>query len=83
MTPLEIEILLWYHVRAEDHKYAANPPPSQKEAFKRFVDDGYLNDACKDGQPLIGDMRYTPTDRLHVYCDALCDVPEPRQVWII
>jgi hypothetical protein len=83
MTTLEIEILLWYFCRAEDHKDAFNPPPSQKEAFARFVENGYLEDNSVDGQIGQGEMTYSPTEKLHVYCEALCKVPEPRQEWVI
>ena len=82
VSPLEIEILLWYFCRAEDHKDARNPPPPQEAAFSRFVKDGYLRDNCADGKPLIEVMRYEPTEKLHVYCEALCRVPEPRQEWV-
>ena len=82
MSPLELEILFWYFCRVEDHKDAASPPPSQKEAFARFVENGYLD----DNAPIElsgGDMKYTPTEKLYVYCEALCKVPEPKQKWIV
>ena len=83
MTPLMIEILMWYFCRAEDHKDAFNPPPAQKEAFARFVKNGYLEDNAIGGQVGQGEMRYSPTERLHVYCGALCKMPEPIQKWVV
>ena len=82
MTPLEIEILLHYFTSAIDHPDVFDPPPSQKEAFGRFVANGYLEDNSKCGQIGEGEMVYSATEKLHVYCEALCRVPEPRQEWV-
>jgi|GEM_PF-2959731 len=84
MTPLEIEILMHYFCRGVDHKDALNQPQAQKEAFKRFVDEGYLDKSCRDKSILAtSNMHYTPTAKLNAYCVALCNMPEPHQEWIV
>ncbi len=78
MTPLQIEILLHYHTRPGDHPDAARPPPPYDDAFNYFLRNGYLipkNSATTPG--------YKATEKLHVYCEALCNVPEPVQKWVI
>ena len=84
MTPLEIEILMHYHCRAVDHESALNPPSAQKEAFSNFVKQGYLVDNTFGGQNCKDDgMMYSPKEKLHIYCEAICNVPEPKQVWVV
>jgi len=31
--------------------------------------------------PLL--IEITPAEKLHVYCDALCNMPEPKQQWVV
>lgn len=89
MTPLQIEILIHYHSMGSDHKDVFNQAISQKEAFAYFVKEGYLkintvgyNMKSTQG---IHVRTYSPTDKLHFYCEALCQVPEPEpaQKWVI
>lgn len=74
MTPLEIEILLHYHTRGVD--YPTFDPPSQSNALDYFLSNEYLRDAGPAAH-----VRYRPTDKLHAFCSALCNVPEPVKVW--
>lgn len=76
MTPFEIDILLWYHCRAEDHPHTRNPPPIWSITRENLISDGLL-------ERTDGDMTLRPTERLHVYCEALSRVPLPVQVWRI
>lgn len=83
MSPLEIGILLHYHCMAIDHEDAFNSPPAQAQAFSRFVREGYLVDKAVGGQIEKDSMAYVPTEKLRAYCNALCDMPEPIQVWVV
>lgn len=80
MTPLEIKILLHYHACVDDYK--GNQSPSEKDAFGRFLENGYLE---RNESPGVGpyDGEYITTAKLHIYCDALCKVPEPEQRWVV
>ena len=80
MTPLEIKILLHYHAYADDYK--GNGSTSEKEAVARFSHTGYLikNDMSEQSTEA---RKYKGTGKLHVYCDALCKVPEPEQRWVV
>ena len=75
MTPLQIDILMHYHCRAVD--YPDLSPPAQREAIKYFLENKFLQ-AEMPGERTM----YAPTEKLHVYCEALCNVPEPRQIWV-
>ncbi len=79
MSPLEIQIALHYHCTREDYRELT--PPAQQSIIKKFMAQGFLT-KLPDGIDHF-DMTYFPTDKLHAYCEALCKVPEPKQVWII
>lgn len=79
MTPLQIEILLHYHYSSTDYPNFA--PSVKSEELAYFLENGYLEDngECQ----LKNAQRYSPTEKLHVYCDALCNMPEPKQIWVV
>ena len=81
MTPLEISMLLHYHVSARDFPELSSP--AQQEAMDYFIKAGFLKKSSMHTDPPTGYMQYSPTEKLHVYCEALCQVPEPKQVWVI
>ena len=76
MSPYEIKILLHYHAIREDHELAKETSDLACKTFGRFLDSGFLEKSHND-------MIYSPTEKLHVYVDALCNVPEPVQKWVI
>lgn len=80
MSPLKIKILLHYHAFVDD--YNGNGSPAEKDAFGWFLEDGYLD---RNESPGVApyDGEYRPTEKLHIYCDALCKVPEPEQRWVV
>lgn len=76
-----IEILFHYHTRAID--YDGLHHPEQQDTLSYFLKNGYLTkNALADEMP-AGTMNYSPTEKLSYYCDALCAMPEPKQVWVI
>lgn len=80
MSPLQLQILLHYHCCCND--YPDLTPPAQREAIFRFVRDGYLEKVDLHENMPASTPNYKATEKLHVYCEALCCVPEPRKVWV-
>ena len=78
MSPLKIDILLWYHSRHVD--YSDLVSSAHQEAICYFLNNGYLI-MMEPGEEF--DMSYKPTEKLHFYVEALCNVPEPVQEWVI
>jgi len=86
MTPLEIEILLFYYYCARDYREGDHSAPAVKAALNNFLtadmikhsnfhverfDDGTLR------------ARYALTDRGKAYIEALKQVPLPEQIWVV
>lgn len=82
MTPLEIDIILWYHTRAVDYRDGDLSAPAVREAVDRFRDvDGLLELRPPTGS---GDFRtYRLTERGQAYVDALIMTPLPICQWVI
>lgn len=84
MTPFEIDILLWYHCRAEDHPVVTDGRARQeglaRETIQSFLDRGLLRLMAprSDMQPRLA---YALTDRGDAYCRALQLVPLPDARW--
>lgn len=80
MTPLQIQILLHYYCKATDYENFA--PTANAEALEYFLENGYLEKRPSEFRT-AGEQRYTPTEKLTAYCDALCNVPEPTLRWVV
>ena len=81
MSPLQINILLHYYTSPTD--YPELSFPAQQDALEYFLNAGFLT-KTEPGEDISADTRsYTPTEKLHVYCQALCQVPEPTQIWTV
>lgn len=80
MTPLQIEILLWYHGRAED--FERLDAPAVREAVDEFKGPlGMLELRAPAGG---GDYRtYQLTERGRAYINALLMLPLPVCHWVI
>lgn len=82
MTPLEIDMALWYHCRPGDYDKGNGDnnyhAPAVQAALKDFVSAGLLG-LCPAGS----ERAYYGTPALEVYVDALCSVPLPVQQWVI
>jgi hypothetical protein len=81
MTPLEINILLHYHSSCLD--YPDLSPPAHQDAISYCLDAGFLTMTEQHEDMPVNTRLYEPTEKLHVYCDALLHVPEPRQIWAV
>ena len=80
MSPLQIKILLHYRGFCDD--YHGNNSPAEISQINYFLRERYLviNDKSDD---LEDSPKYRATEKLHVYCEALCKVPEPEQRWVV
>jgi len=77
MTPLKIEILLWYY--SSPHDYPNMGAPAVIEAIEEFCNAGilyYITNPNSDQK--IGSFQ----DALDVYINELLQVPLPKQIWV-
>lgn len=81
-SPLMIAIGLHYHTRQGDYGKGAGDnnfdAPAVKEAIQMFVNGGLLKEPAVNAGAM-----YEGTDGLRIWCEALCDVRWPVQVWIM
>lgn len=75
MTPLEISILLHYHVSPVDYRNGDFSAPAVRNAIDEFRRDGFLAEAVE--------TYYHITDKGRFYVEALCSVPLPVATWVI
>lgn len=76
MTPYEMDILLYYHCRVDDHPDIERQPPVYTPTMQSLVADGLITLAGVEGR------FYEMTPRGHAYCESLKRVPLPRPAWI-
>lgn len=76
MTPLQIEILMHYHCRANDYRDGDFSASAVREAIDGFRGAGLLKDS---GRGRI----YEPSDGVSLYVEAICSVPLPVQQWVM
>jgi hypothetical protein len=80
MTPYEIDLLLWYYARAEDHPDVERQPPIFQPTLEAFIAAQVLEP--EQGWDGTGPA-YKLTARGRAYCAALQRVPLPESTWII
>lgn len=78
MTPYEIDVLLWYSARCEDHPDMIRNPPVWRPTVDQFKALDLLVLASKE---MSRGTCYELTDRGRVYVEALQAVPLPRPTW--
>lgn len=83
MSPLEIEIILWYGTRACDYREGDFSAPAVRQTIDSFRDELGLIEKRENGR--CGDYlcTYRLTDRGQTFFDALCAVPLPVQIWVM
>lgn len=82
MTPLCLDILLWYHCRAADYREGDFSAPAVREAIDRFV--GTLNLLETVPPPnMAGYRTYRLTPRGQAYVDHVLSIPLPVCRWEI
>lgn len=73
MTPYEIEILLHYHCSMGDYHGPSRGNPLYMETMDNFIQLGLLTENSK----MEEGPDYSPTEKLHIYVEALQQVPLP------
>ncbi len=81
MSPLKIKMLLHYYCTNE--RFPFNDSPAEQEALEYFTENGYLSFDGTVPVVSLNKQKFTATEKLHVYCEALQNVPEPRQIWVV
>ena len=78
MTPLHLEILIWYIGRATDYRDGDFSAPAVREAIDWMrCGVGLLEKSD------IGSKRYQLSERGRVFMNALLNTPLPVQVWVM
>ena len=84
MTPLEIDILLWYHTRCVDYREGDFSAPAVRGSMAAFRDHYRLLEPNPEGARVDGDYRtYRLTPRGEAYVSALTAMPLPVCHWVI
>jgi hypothetical protein len=76
MTPFELDILLHYYARADEHHAVVENPPIWRESRQWFIDSNLLKART--------DLRansYEVTERGKVYIEAILALPLPVATW--
>lgn len=85
VSPLEIQMALHYRCRPTpyaEHEPAHRNSPAVARVHRLFLARGYIVEASAQDFAACR-TEYVATEALHVWADALCAVPRPRQrvVW--
>lgn len=84
MSPLEIDIVLWYHTRAVDYRDGDFSAPAVRQTIDAFKGALGLLELFPDGERPTGDCRtYRLTERGRAYVTALTALPLPTCQWVI
>ncbi len=83
MTPYEIDLILWYYSRAEDHPDVKRDPPIFQPTMRAFLHDELLRYLAETERHQKHPMSYEITERGQAYVEALMRVPLPVQRWVM
>lgn len=81
MTPYEIDIMIYYYCRVDDHPDIDRDPPIYQPTMAMFERDGLLE--TNPSKETDDDPQWRITPRGRAYVDALQAVPMPEQIWIV
>ena len=81
MTPFELDILLHYYSRADDHPVMFDNPPIWPQTRDHFKAEELLGERPADKRH--GDALYYLTERGKAYIEAVLALPLPVQVWVM
>lgn len=79
MTPLELQIVIHYYVRADD--FPRGDFPAVREAIDWMTRAGLLRKRG-DGDE-AGESTYLIDARGRAFVEALCQAPLPEQRWVV
>lgn len=78
MTPLDLEIILYYNSHLTDFRNGELTAPAVASSIKMLLGEGILIRATEPDF-----LRYTISEKGRFYVDALCSLPLPVATWII
>jgi len=80
LSPSDIEVLIHCHVSPAPHpRFHA---PAVREALDMWERCGFIH-CSRDGfEPVVTPTVYETTTKGKAMIEALCNVEEPRQVWV-
>lgn len=81
MSPLQIEILLWYHSRASDYRDADFSSPPVRDAIDCFRDKSCMIEAIP--RDLVERATYRLTDKGAAFIRHILALPMPVCHWEI
>lgn len=76
MTPYEIDILLHYYCRVDDHEDMSRTPPIWRPTIEGFIQEGVLSVGTGGRE----ERAYSLTDRGKAYCEQLQRLKLPTAV---
>lgn len=82
MTPLQIDIVIWYGTRAVDYREGDFSAPAVRSCIDEFRDDLKLLEAILS-EEREDHRTYRLTARGEAYLRALTDLPLPVCHWVI
>ena len=74
MTPFELDILLHYYCRGDDHRVVSENPPIWKETRQMFLDENLLRQRSHTER----DNSYAITERSKVLIEHILSLPLPK-----
>ena len=78
MTPYELEVLLWYYARGNDHPHLQENPPIWRPTINRFLKEDLIFENL-----LHASQCYLPTERSKVFVEVLLQTPLPEKRWVM
>lgn len=78
MTPLDLEIILYYNSRLTDYRDGDLSSPAVVSSVKMLLETGILIQATERDL-----LKYTISEKGRFYVRALCAVPLPVATWTI
>lgn len=78
MTPLQLEILVWYYGHGDDYRDGDFRAPAVRDAIDAFHErDGLIRISARSG------LCYEITERGKIFVEHLMAQPLPEQQWIM
>lgn len=78
MTPFELDILLHYYCKGDDHNVVVENPSIWPETRKWFLDNDLLRLATDIEKQLGHESTYRTTNRANILIEHILDLPLPE-----
>ena len=83
MTPFELDILLHYYTRCEDHEVVHRHPPIWPETRAALFNEGVIERVPKSSLTENYTCTYRLTERGKAYIEYVLAVPLPVVKWVL